>query len=425
VDVAAIIVIGAPPARSAHGANGHSSNGHGSNGHGSNGHGSNGHSSNTHAADGYSIPTSPEEFVGLPIALMDVLGASVVQRVVDRLRGAGISAISVLFEERLQGSPVVREAEAPDAKWAAAADPWAAAEDVFTDYAAEGADNVIVIRLGAYAEFDPADLLQFHVSQRQHVTQVFNDRQTVEAVVINSDRRNDAACLFRSRLTKFRSPAAAYLMQGYMNPLETPQDLRRLAQDGLLKRCALQPAGKEIRPGIWLGEHAHVHRRARLIAPCYVGPGAKIRAAAVLTRATAVEHHAEVDCGTVVEDASIMPYTYLGSGLDFCHMVVGFRQIVHLHRHAQVEISDPRLVDALTASAPWRTIESAAVLATYLPLQFLRGLLSSAPRQQPSNQTVRVLSPALDSSALQATTQCAGGEDFSANLAAVRRYGDQ
>src|SRR5438105_605089 len=342
MDVAAIIVIGAPPARSAHGPNGHSSNGHGSNGHGSNGHGPNGHGSNTHA--GYSIPTSPEEFVGSPIALMDVLGVSVVQRVIDRLRGGGISAVSVLYEERLQGSSVVRDAEGPDAKWVAAADPWGAAEAVFTDYAAEGAENVIVMRLGAYAEFDPADLLQFHVSQRQHVTQVFNDRQTVEVVVINSNRRNDAACLFRSRLTKFRSPAAAYLMQGYMNPLETPQDLRRLAQDGLLKRCALQPAGKEIRPGIWLGEHAHVHRLARLIAPCYVGPGAKVRPAAVLTRATAVEHHAEVDCGTVVEDASIMPYTYLGPGLDFCHMVVGFRQIVHLHRHAQVEISDPRLV---------------------------------------------------------------------------------
>jgi carbonic anhydrase/acetyltransferase-like protein (isoleucine patch superfamily) len=250
--------------------------------------------------------------------------------------------------------------------------------------------------------------------------------RTLDVVVIDANRRNEAATLFRSRLAKSRTPSSAYLFGGYSNALENVRDLRCLAQDGLLMRCELQPAGTEIKPGVWAGEEVRIHRTARLLAPCFVGARTKVRANAVVTRCSSLEHHAEVDCGTVVEDSSVLPYTYLGTGLDVAHAVVGFQQLAHLKRKTQVEISDPRLVATVSSSAPLRTLQSAAALAGYVPLQFVRGIFKWSRRpERPASGNCPDVLPALQTSALRSSSSRDETQQFSANLAVVRRYGDQ
>ena len=105
---------------------------------------------------------------------------------------------------------------------------------------------------------------------------------------------------------------------------------------------------RELKPGIWVGDGARIHRKARIVAPAFIGAYSKIRASALITRGSAIEHHAEVDCGTVVENSTVLPFTYVGAGLDVMHSVVGFRRLAHLVRKVEVEISDAKLVGMFT-----------------------------------------------------------------------------
>ena len=125
-------------------------------------------------------------------------------------------------------------------------------------------------------------------------------------MAISASRRNDAAFLFRHRLTEFRVLPAKYLYNGFVNRMRHASDLRRLTCDVLLERTELRPVGKQIRPGVWAGRGVRVERGARVVAPAYLGEGARIRAAAVVTRGSSVGHHAEIDCGTIVDASSVL-----------------------------------------------------------------------------------------------------------------------
>jgi hypothetical protein len=116
-----------------------------------------------------------------------------------------------------------------------------------------------------------------------------------------------------------------------------------------------------------------------LVAPVYIGKHARVRTGAVITRGSALEHHSLVDCGTVVEDTSLLPFAAVGAGLDLAHAVVGGRQVVDLKRDVAVEIHDRTLVDELAHNAGVRVLAKAVGLAAYVPLQFLRGITGRDP----------------------------------------------
>src|SRR5581483_3340400 len=265
----------------------------------------------------------------IPMSLWEIFGKSVLERCVERLRRASISNISVFADSSLPDATV--PTLNAGIKWVRASGDalWREAENAFSDYGRSGVDTVLAIRLGAYTELDISDLLRFHLDQRPHVTMACDASGPLDFIAINSGRRNDAAYLMRSRLQRTRLPAAHYVTDAYTNRLSNSKDFRALVQDGFLGRCGIRPPGKEIKPGVWVDEHARIHRSARVLAPAYIGAGARVRAAAVVTRCSSVEHHAEIDCGTVVEDATILPHTYVGAGLDVAHVVLGHGRLSH------------------------------------------------------------------------------------------------
>ncbi len=372
-----------------------------------------------------------EVLAGIPIALLDLLGKSVVHHVADRLRRAGVEAVTALT-----GDGTCDEAKGGDTQpqlpCLPAKEVWAAAEEAFFAYSREGVENVLLLRLGPYGELDLDALLRFHSDRRQNATVIFDQEGgRLDAAIVQAARRSDASFLIRNGLRATRLPSEHYIMPGYVNRLENARDLRRLAQDALLMRCDIRPEGREIKPGVWVGEHARIHRSARVLAPAFVGMRAKLRAASVVTRCSVVEHHAEVDCGTVLEDTTVLPYTYVGAGLDASHAVAGFGRIVHLRRDAEVEIADSRLLGTVSVSAAWRTLQSAASLAAYLPVQAVRGLLqrghrSDAARAQadaelpPPRPRPATLEPS--SEPVSASNQ---GPQFGEDFAVVRRYGNE
>jgi hypothetical protein len=320
---------------------------------------------------------APEAWDGVPVACLDVLGRPVLHRIADRLYRFGLSGLTVVGDAGPQGAPFLRRAVRADFRWISAPGDslWRAAQRAFSDYAQNGADLIIILRLGAYAEIDFEHLLQFHLDQNSRVTAVAGPGgELLGAFVISASRRNDAAFLLRHRLQDSRAPLLRYPFSGYLNPMATAGDLRRLAVDAFCGRVQIAPDGDQIRPGLWVARGARVHRGARVLAPAFIGEHAKVRACAVITRCSVLEHHTEVDCGTVVEDATLLPYTSIGAGLDVAHSVVGFRKVTHLQRLVEVEISDPRLV-SMVAPGPIRVLNRAALLAGFLPLNFFRALV--------------------------------------------------
>lgn len=356
----------------------------------------------------------PGEFgPGWPFALIDVLGRPVLQRVVDRLRHFRVGIAAVVSDYPRPPRSYV------DLTWVCThgARPWRTAEKLFAEMA-QGGEPIILMLVGGYAEIDYEDLVQFHVHQGNRVTAVV--RPTGEAVgvfAVNASRRNDATYLLRHRLSVPRLPHALYEFPGYVNRLEDAADLRHLAVDAFCGNTRMRPEGQEIKPGVWVAQNAVIHKRARLLAPCYIGANARVRAAALITRCSVLEHHALIDCGTVVDNATVLPHTAIGAGLDVSHAVVGRKRLAHLGRKVEVEIEDPKLIGTVSA-APVRLLAHLASLATFLPAQMARGLVGK-PKTSPEPSLVEAVQA--PSPALESATQ----EQFPAGFVVARRYGNE
>jgi hypothetical protein len=374
---------------------------------------------------------SYETIAGTPIALCDVLGIPVVYRVLERLTAGGVGSIAVLTEAPPSAWPLgVGSSERGQWTQAAGDQLWRMAEQTFENFSHDGADLVLVVRIGSYSEVDYGDLVNFHLDRRNRITAVLDESGLpLDVYAITGSRRNDAAYMFRHALREFRVTGTSYEFRGYVNRLTSAHDLRNLAIDALMQRVGIKPEGEEIKPGVWVGRGAQVHRRARVLSPAYIGPGSRVRASAVVTRCSALEHHTVVDCGTVVENVSTLPYTYLGAGLDVAHSVVGRSRVWNLKRNVEVEFADARLIGEASANAPLRAIGSLLSLASFFPAHFLRGLFAPSHRECPPSLPDSLSKPAaaLEASAttMKSSVPSVDAGEFPANLVIARRYGNE
>ncbi len=237
-------------------------------------------------------------------------------------------------------------------------------------------DCVLVIRLGAWTEVDIAQMLHQHLHSGAPITRACTENGVpLDVYVISSDGHSEAAALLRGELLDTRLAPAEFTSSGYTNLLSSVADLRTLALDAFAGVANVRPFGRELRPGIWCGKGARVHRLARVVAPAFIGAAATVRRAAVVTRGSTLEYHSEVDCGTVIDGSSVMPYTRIGAGLEVERAVVGFRKIFSLKRHATVEIADPHLVGATRPRFSAHILAASGWLSVYLP-NFIRLLLA-------------------------------------------------
>lgn len=368
--------------------------------------------------------TSAERFAGVPLALLDIAGKNLVEHTAERLRRFGVEKIAVICDGRIEeslGSPEVDGAS----QFVKAENAWSACEPVFSDLAQNGAEVVLVLRLGAYVEVDFDQFVQFHLDSRARVSLLCDNLGSLDIAAISASRRNDAAYLFRRNLADFRVPPARCIFNGFINRLQSPRDLRELTRDVLLQRTALGIAGKQVRPGVWAGRGARLERGARVVAPAFIGAGARIRAAAAITRASSVGHHAEIDCGTIVEGSSVLPLSYVGAALDLVNSIVGFRRLAYLERDCEIEIEDPKLLNVRSANGSLRAARGLASLARLLPTEILRNILARHPRSLPGEQTA--LEPALRNAAevqkQREGVASSSGSGFENQLVIARRYG--
>ncbi len=281
-----------------------------------------------------SFPVDGTEPPATPIAALEILGQSIVEHTIARLHSAGINAVSVVHEVAF--SLTAGQRFVPD---------------VLMKQARKGFDRVLLIRLGAYAEVDCADLLRFHDEAGAAVTRVCDNSGPLDCWVL------DSAPAIRGRLNldlpSDANPPSDYLTKGYVNRLEGARDLRRLVVDAFQGRCAIRPRGREVKPGVWIDDGARVHRSARMVAPAYIGRGTRVRAATLITRFSNLERRCLVDYGTAIEDSSVLPYTHVGRGLDVAHAVVEGERLMNLSRNVAVTIRDANLIGPTASRRHW------------------------------------------------------------------------
>ncbi len=278
----------------------------------------------------------------LPLACVEVLGRSALDRQISDLRKIGIDAVVLLADRSLLSVQTELE-QATNVPFTWVDDVSVSAAQQLAACKVSGFGTVVLIRANGYAELDFQDVMQFHREEAEGLTRVISSEGPIDIWAIDTAIVTDANPL--SDL--LRSPEGArYWCRGYVNRLQNGKDLRRLVADSFNGSCRLRPEGQEVRPGVWIAEGADVHRGARIVTPAYIGRGSKVQEQCLVTRCSNIESNCRVDYGTVIEDSTILPNTYVGIGLDISHCVVNGSHLLNLERDVRLEISDPGVVRA-------------------------------------------------------------------------------
>ena len=284
------------------------------------------------------LPAFDPAHPAVSLECVEVLGRSIVDRILEALHRSAFDQVVVLADAA-KAWPVEANHDRPDPRLVQ--DPWAEVAVEVQNCKAAGIDTVLLIRPSAYAEINVAELLQCHRDENAPITRAFSDKRPLDVWVVDASRF-DSSDDFLPRLLS--DGCHAYPVDGYVNFLDHPRDLRRLVVDCFNNACRLRPEGHEVRPGVWMTEGVEVHRGARIVAPAFLGRGARIEEQCLITRCSNVEANCHVDYGTVVEDSSVLPNTYVGIGLDISHSIVHGDTLLNLEREVTLLISDHGII---------------------------------------------------------------------------------
>jgi carbonic anhydrase/acetyltransferase-like protein (isoleucine patch superfamily) len=280
--------------------------------------------------------TSAELQSASHFARWNLLGPSVLHRTVERISRI-VPLVSVVG-----GESGVRCGSKPS--------PW---ERAASNYVQSGVRRLLLVHLNGYAELDVADLLQFHGERHSRMTEVTSKQGKVGISLIEAEYLT--ACRL-SHASASRVCTSSYPFSGYHHPLRSPADYRDLALCALKGRCGLRPDGVESDAGVWIARGTKIASSARLQGLCYVGADARIRPGVLLRSGSSVEQYCEIDSGTLVTNSTILPNTYLASGLRVEHSVVDGTTLIRVARNLQVELHETNLLKRTTRHSAWRSL---------------------------------------------------------------------
>jgi carbonic anhydrase/acetyltransferase-like protein (isoleucine patch superfamily) len=187
--------------------------------------------------------------------------------------------------------------------------------------ASQGIERLLMIKLKSYAEMDLFDLLRFHSQKRNSVTEAHDSRGRLGVCVF------DYAALSRAgEKNNCAIPVGGehklYPFRGYAKRILSATERQELVGDALTGACAMRPMGKQIDEQVWVGEGVNLADSAKVIGPTYIGDRTIVRAGATIGPFASVERDCLVDCGTTVERSTVLPSTYLASGILVRHALV-------------------------------------------------------------------------------------------------------
>jgi hypothetical protein len=355
-----------------------------------------------------------------PLALLDVLGRSVLMRTLDRVRAAGVDEIALLSDTMAPHPASI------------SCTFTVASRECFWDEAlqqfrrlARQSECVLVLRLGAWAEVDFTAMVdEFRCAGSVPMRACSQRGEALDIFAISSASQTEAAALLRGELRDECIALAEHKTFGYVNLLTSPADLRTLTLDAFAGESEIRPCGTELRPGVWVGRGARVHRRARVLAPAFIGAFCTVRRAAIITRCSSLEHHSEVDCASMIENSSVLPYSRIGAGLELECSVVGFKQVHSLRRNTTVDIEDPHLIGTTSNHFYAWAFSAVSWLLSFPASAFWKSPFESLP----GKMNARIPEPTLSATPTLAESSLAPIEPQTESyqeMATVRRYGNQ
>ena len=96
------------------------------------------------------------------------------------------------------------------------------------------------------------------------------------------------------RLLESGRGIGAHLEGGYWKDLGTLEAYREIHVDAMEGRAAVRIPGREVEPGVWMGEGVSLGRGVQLVPPLFLGPGARVDSGAT------VGPHVVLGCGCSV-----------------------------------------------------------------------------------------------------------------------------
>ena len=256
-----------------------------------------------------------------------VLGETVLERWIKMVQGLGVGLVSVVDRAEHQANRV----------------------HTMIEWAREGVERILLIVLGSYAEIDLGDLVRFHYEGQHQVTRVFDQEGPLGISLL------DRGCVLGDRERAINEPHAAssrYDFLGYVIRLSSNVSYRRLVEDALQGRCAIRPTGIQTREHVWIDQTALVHPSVQIEAPCYIGPRARIKAGVEIRGCSSIERDCEIDLGTTLDHASILPNTYVAPGLYVRESVVNGTKLENLARGVELDLGTAGLLARIGNSQP-------------------------------------------------------------------------
>ncbi len=284
-----------------------------------------------------------------PLACLEVLGRSPLERTIERIGKSGIDRICLLVEDKVADFLPIFRREDVNPELQIVDDCLFALSQKLEDFCAQGLSHAFVVSANAFLECDYEDFLQFHRERRQAITRASDVDGPLDLWAVDCNKAQEFG--ISSLLTRDTSTQACYSVRDYVNRLSHPADIRRLVVDAFHRRCQLRPDGHEFRPGVWMEDDTDIHRRTRIVAPAYIGRGTKICEDTLVTRYSSIESWSHVDYGTVIENSSVLSNSYVGIWLDVSHAVVCGSKLMNLTRNVVLELSDPSIIRKNTTAS--------------------------------------------------------------------------
>jgi acetyltransferase-like isoleucine patch superfamily enzyme len=104
---------------------------------------------------------------------------------------------------------------------------------------------------------------------------------------------------------------------------------------------------RQVRPGLWIGRNAHVHRTAELTPPAFLGENCRIGARVQIGPAASVGKNCVIERETHVTDSVVYAGSHVGRQLALRGVVVDHSRLISTRWDAEIDGVDKLLLDSV------------------------------------------------------------------------------
>ena len=124
------------------------------------------------------------------------------------------------------------------------------------------------------------------------------------------------------------------------------------AQRGILESVlpGLHLSGRQVEPGVWISRNVVIHPTAILTPPVFIGENSRIGAGVRVGPNAVVGHDSVIDRHSSIQDATILPGSYCGEGLELHDVYIDRNRLIHIALQTEVHISDSFILGTMRGS---------------------------------------------------------------------------